>query len=204
MTPGARRLTGRDGQTFTFDPGALCLELLVTGGFGPYVRYELLHEPGDLGAWLTGSRLAGQAPLTADDVRVDDEELAAIKRFRRALWPVVEAIANDERPRTADLRVLNEATAAPAPRPVIDLGTGELAWSTPITGTEVLGAFARDAVELVSGPLRARIRECGGDNCRLLFVDTSRPGRRRWCSMERCGNRHKVRDYRARRADSAG
>uniref|UniRef100_UPI0028119726 CGNR zinc finger domain-containing protein n=1 Tax=Streptomyces sp. TaxID=1931 RepID=UPI0028119726 len=25
-----------------------------------------------------------------------------------------------------------------------------------------------------------------------------RPGRRRWCSMERCGNRHKVRAYRSR------
>ncbi|MEE1805114.1 CGNR zinc finger domain-containing protein, partial [Streptomyces sp. BE133] len=28
--------------------------------------------------------------------------------------------------------------------------------------------------------------------------DTSRPGRRRWCAMERCGNLHKVRAHRAR------
>ncbi|NEE48667.1 CGNR zinc finger domain-containing protein, partial [Streptomyces sp. SID8455] len=42
------------------------------------------------------------------------------------------------------------------------------------------------------------IRTCGADDCRLLFVDTSRPGKRRWCSMERCGNRHKVRAHRAR------
>ncbi|MFD0786561.1 CGNR zinc finger domain-containing protein [Micromonospora azadirachtae] len=44
------------------------------------------------------------------------------------------------------------------------------------------------------------MRECGAHNCHLVFVDTSRPGQRRWCSMERCGNRHKVSSLRARRA----
>ena len=31
-----------------------------------------------------------------------------------------------------------------------------------------------------------------------LFHDVSRSGARRWCSMQRCGNRHKVRQHRAR------
>jgi predicted RNA-binding Zn ribbon-like protein len=31
-----------------------------------------------------------------------------------------------------------------------------------------------------------------------MFYDTSRPGNRRWCSMQRCGNRHKVGNYRTR------
>ena len=43
-----------------------------------------------------------------------------------------------------------------------------------------------------------RLRQCAGDNCALLFLDTSRPGKRRWCSMERCGNRNKVREFRSR------
>ncbi|MBB2948223.1 hypothetical protein FB565_008006 [Actinoplanes lutulentus] len=41
--------------------------------------------------------------------------------------------------------------------------------------------------------------ECSGDTCPLVFVDSSRPGARRWCAMERCGNRHKLRALRARR-----
>jgi predicted RNA-binding Zn ribbon-like protein len=41
---------------------------------------------------------------------------------------------------------------------------------------------------------------CAGERCHLIYADTSRPGRRRWCSMEHCGNRHKVRALRARRA----
>ncbi|MDI5982688.1 CGNR zinc finger domain-containing protein, partial [Amycolatopsis magusensis] len=31
-------------------------------------------------------------------------------------------------------------------------------------------------------------------------LDTSRPGNRRWCSMQRCGNRNKVKAYRERQA----
>ncbi|PWS45627.1 zf-CGNR multi-domain protein, partial [Streptomyces sp. ZEA17I] len=77
-------------------------------------------------------------------------------------------------------------------------------WSAAgATGTGLLSTVARDAVDLFTGAYAHRIRTCGGDGCRLLFVDTSRPGRRRWCSMERCGNRHKVRAHRAR-ATSAG
>jgi predicted RNA-binding Zn ribbon-like protein len=62
-----------------------------------------------------------------------------------------------------------------------------------------VSTIARDAVELFTGRFADRIRECGAHDCYLIFVDTSRPGRRRWCAMERCGNRHKVRALRARR-----
>nr|WP_312856528.1 CGNR zinc finger domain-containing protein [Phytoactinopolyspora halotolerans] len=31
-----------------------------------------------------------------------------------------------------------------------------------------------------------------------FLVDTSRPGKRRWCSMQRCGNLAKVRGHRQR------
>jgi predicted RNA-binding Zn ribbon-like protein len=62
-----------------------------------------------------------------------------------------------------------------------------------------LATIARDAIELVTGPLAGRVRECGRPDCALLFVDTSRPGRRRWCSMGTCGNRTKTAAYRRRR-----
>jgi predicted RNA-binding Zn ribbon-like protein len=56
-----------------------------------------------------------------------------------------------------------------------------------------VSAIARDAIDLVAGPHAERIRECAADDCSLIFVDLSRPGQRRWCSMERCGNRAKQR-----------
>jgi predicted RNA-binding Zn ribbon-like protein len=69
-----------------------------------------------------------------------------------------------------------------------------------VRATQALSTLAREMIELLSGPFSGRIRECASGDCPLVFVDTSRPGARRWCSMERCGNRHKLRALRARRA----
>jgi predicted RNA-binding Zn ribbon-like protein len=43
---------------------------------------------------------------------------------------------------------------------------------------------------------RNRVRKC--DQCVLHFLDTSKKGTRRWCSMQLCGNRLKVAAYAAR------
>jgi predicted RNA-binding Zn ribbon-like protein len=58
---------------------------------------------------------------------------------------------------------------------------------------QALSTVARDAIELFSSTLADRIRICAADDCGLLYVDTSRPGTRRWCSMEWCGDRAKKR-----------
>ncbi|WP_167568813.1 CGNR zinc finger domain-containing protein [Brevibacillus migulae] len=44
-----------------------------------------------------------------------------------------------------------------------------------------------------------RIRKCEHDECILHFLDTSKAGKRRWCSMETCGNRQKAAEFYARR-----
>lgn len=43
-----------------------------------------------------------------------------------------------------------------------------------------------------------RIRRCGGEACTLYFLDTTRNGTRRWCSMASCGNRSKSNRHYAR------
>ncbi len=56
----------------------------------------------------------------------------------------------------------------------------------------LLAAIARSAAEIIAETATQRLRVCSNPSCGLLFYDTSRTGRRRWCSMSRCGNRHKV------------
>lgn len=185
-----------DGQTFRFDPGALCLELLATGGPGAYARFEVLTGPGELMAWAAASRLPPGLRLAADDTGA-----AAARALRDALWGVVAARAHGAAPAPAGLAAVNAAAAAPPLVPLI-AADGTRAWApgeAPVTA--LLSTVARDAVDLLTGPHADRVRECAARDCALLFVDVSRPGRRRWCSMERCGNRHKVRTLRARRAD---
>lgn len=186
----------RSGSPYVFDPGALCLELLVTGGPGEYAVHESLHRPRDLAAWCALLRLR----LDPELVTVSEAELAAARTLRDALWRMVLAHLGDRPLAPEDVAEVNRAAArAPlAPRMGTDRGC---AWALPAGATAVLSTIARDAVELFTGPLADRIRECGSPDCRLVFVDVSRPGRRRWCSMERCGNRQKVRALRARRED---
>ena len=43
------------------------------------------------------------------------------------------------------------------------------------------------------------VRSCAGPDCTILFIDTSRPGTRRWCSMEACGNQAKSAGLRRQR-----
>lgn len=48
-----------------------------------------------------------------------------------------------------------------------------------------------------------RFRACGAPTCRGAFIDTTRPGRRRYCMPALCGNRVNVANHRARRARPA-
>ncbi|MFF2956044.1 CGNR zinc finger domain-containing protein [Kitasatospora sp. NPDC057965] len=184
------------GTRFHFDPGTLCLELLPTGGPGPYARYEILHRPADLADWAGRSRLV----LPPGAVRITNDQLTAVRALRDALWQLTAARATHgpDAGDPADYALLNRAAARPPLAPQI-APDGTAAPPLPGDGDQLASTVARDAIALFTGPYAERIRECGAADCRLLFVDTSRPGRRRWCSMERCGNRHKVRALRARR-----
>ena len=66
--------------------------------------------------------------------------------------------------------------------------------------------IARSIAEILADPrAHEAVRKCANDGCSLFFYDTSRTGRRRWCSMAACGNRAKVAAHvqrrRARDAD---
>ncbi|WP_211241773.1 CGNR zinc finger domain-containing protein [Patulibacter minatonensis] len=172
-----------------FRTGADCLDLTHTGAEGRYAVFELLHAPEDVGRWL--------GLLVRTPVAARDEDVAEVRGVRNAIGRVARAIAAGDAPAAADVARVN-AAAAGAPM-VEELVRPGVAHRPPTTAGRALASLAREAVELFGGPLAdGRIRVCGAEDCGLLFVDRSRPGRRRWCSMERCGNRAKTRGYRAR------
>jgi predicted RNA-binding Zn ribbon-like protein len=59
--------------------------------------------------------------------------------------------------------------------------------------------LVRDAEELISSPLAARVRICAAEGCGWAFLDCSKNGGRRWCSMKLCGNRAKAARFRSKR-----
>lgn len=61
-----------------------------------------------------------------------------------------------------------------------------------------LGPIVEDAVRLVASVPAIRLRRCRAHDCLRWFADTSKSGRRSWCSMATCGNRAKAARFRAR------
>ncbi|MEP7024342.1 MAG: ABATE domain-containing protein [Actinomycetota bacterium] len=182
LTPGeARRFrTGRD-----------CLDLAHTGGDGPFARFELLHTPADVSRWL--------GVITGlDGIKAAAPDVGATQALRRAVWNAAHAAILGGPPAAQHREIINQAAAGPPPVPALD-EAGQRTVSRPVTVAQVLSALARDAVDLFSGPLASRIRECAAKDCALLYVDQSRTGNRTWCSMQRCGTRAKVRAHRGYR-----
>lgn len=159
---------------------------------------DALLAPRDLARW--GRRLGvvgGRLPT------VDDDELEAARALRLVLHRVFSALAEDRRPRRADLAALarDHAEAAGAARLApADDGAWRLGW--PATEPRAVRfAVAVDAMALLVDPARlARVQRCPGPACGWLFLDTS--GRRRWCSMSTCGSRVKMRRLYARRREA--
>jgi predicted RNA-binding Zn ribbon-like protein len=151
---------------------------------------EFLNTPEDLAAW------AVHAGVVAERPPVGARELAQARELRAAVYAVFRTIAEDGEPAADELAVLARFHAEAVARARL-VPAYELAWDG-----EVLGPLAAAAVDLLRhGPLD-RVKLC--DGCPWLFLDTSRNHSRRWCSMDECGARVKVRRYRARRRATAG
>jgi predicted RNA-binding Zn ribbon-like protein len=183
---------------FNFRSGRLCLALVATVGERWRGRHERLREPADLARWYVEAGLLQEAP------RVTASGLEAARELREAVHRIARALIAGERPSAGDEAVLNAAAAAPPLVPVLRAGTGHLALPATRGQQAALSTVARDAVDLFAGPAAARLRACASPECALLFVDTSRPGRRRWCSSTACGGRDRAAAYRRRRAAADG
>lgn len=176
---------------FVFRSGRPSLDFAATLGGRYRQPVERLGEPADLARWLRESGVIG---ISRDPT---EAQLAAAKDLREVIYRIAVAMINGTPLGWDDTDLLNYYAAVPPVVPVLrpDRSLGRLA-ADPVPAA--LSSLARDAIELVSGGQAARLRECAKPDCSLLFVDTSRSGVRRWCSMETCGNQDKVQRYRQR------
>lgn len=174
-----------------FRTGRPCLDLVHTGGEGEYAAWEIVHTADDLARWLA-------VILDLERVQAVADDLAPMRALRAALTAAAHGAAAGHRPAAAAVAAINAAAALPPLVPLLQLD-GTTTTASPRVPA-ALSTLARDAVDLFGGPAATRIRVCAAEDCGLLFVDASRPGARRWCSMERCGNLAKVRQHRARTA----
>jgi predicted RNA-binding Zn ribbon-like protein len=193
--PAGTRATGQwfagsDGRRWWFDSGSLALDFAYTGAMGGNPAWERLRAPEDLATWLDG-RFVGI------DGTVTDRDLIDAKALRGAIARVATAMSRGADAGGDAIDVINLVAATPDIPPMLP-GGGRQAGRTRARASQALSAMAREAIGLFAADSLERIRECSADDCGLVFYDDSRSNNRRWCSMQRCGNRAKVRAHRAR------
>jgi len=128
------------------------------------------------------------------------QQLEAARQLREAVHRLVRAGMAGGLGDGADWEVVNEhARRRPVAAQIGPDGEPRL-WTGRDAVSAGLATVARDAVDLLTSGAVARVRECDAPDCALLFWDTSRPGRRRWCADGACRSRARSASYRARRA----
>jgi predicted RNA-binding Zn ribbon-like protein len=172
--------------TFRWQGGRGSVNFTATLGmrWGPAV--ERLREPADLARWFR------EAGMTGELVEISDADLSDALDLREALYALFTGASTD-------VALVNRWLASPVASGLLEVVSGKLTRLAPATDARgLLSLLARDGADLLTGPWAHRIRECEREDCSLLFVDESRAGARRWCSMETCGARSKMARYRAR------
>jgi predicted RNA-binding Zn ribbon-like protein len=178
---------------FRFQGGRLCLDLAATVGERWRRSFERLRSPHDLSRWFVEASLLETAPP------VRPRELQGARELREAIYRIAR-LAGQAAPNAGDLELVNQWASLPPLAPQLSGDGRDVLWVAERPAQAALAMVGRDAVDLFSGPWATRVRECAAPDCALLFLDRSRPGRRRWCSMKACGNRSKTAAYRRRRA----
>lgn len=223
-------LISSDGQRWWFDSGSIALDFAYTGALGDNPAGELLHSAGDLADWLnerySPQAEVGDSAVSADPsdrsaaslsaapsaasvgaaaqtprIQTQDRDLADALALRGAIARLATAAADGRDADGQDIDIVNLFAATPDIPPALTGGSRQAGRTSPRAG-QAFSTLARTAVELFGPDTEGRIRYCSADDCTILYLDTSRSANRRWCSMQRCGNRAKVRAFRERNAAS--
>ena len=197
-----------EAATHKLIAGQLCLDFANTlNGHGSVTPHEYLIGYPDLVVWsrraglLTDAETERLLRLAGKDSRKAISVYQRAIELRETIFRVFSALALSRSPKTADIAALNEARVEALKRSTISSRDGGYAldWADKSALDRMLWPIALSAAELLTSPRLTRIRECAGDRCDWLFVDTSRNHLRRWCSMAECGNRSKSRRFLARK-----
>lgn len=125
--------------------------------------------------------------------------LADARDLRKDIYEAFVAIAKGRPPRAAVLRRLEREWAKTLAHASLVAGPDGVEWSwgtgAAVAMDRMLWPITGSAIELLTSPDSARVRQCNAHDCTWLFLDKTKNKSRRWCDMESCGNREKARRH---------
>jgi len=192
-----------------FCGGQLAVDFTNTVGDRGASRDDHFNTYADVLSWAAArgvvtradaQRLRGEAERRPREAR---RALEAMVALRESLYTVIVSAAAGRVPPAADLARVNAEVAAACASAHLAPRRRRLAvaYGAPDAGSltqPITLPVARAAVDLLTSDALDRVRTCADESCAWLFVDTTRNRTRRWCDMRVCGNRDKVRRFRAR------
>jgi len=159
------------------------------GDRGTSKPLERIPDPESLARWCAEGRFLPESP------KMSAQELASLRLLREAIYRAACAARQSRKPSPEDIATINGWAARTTLVPQLASDGRSTDWKSERTLSPVLATIARDAIDLLTKTDPSRIKLCADPTCRGLFVDESRPGKRRWCSMNFCGNRAKSRTF---------
>ncbi len=177
---------------FRFRSGRLCLNFVASVGDRAHTAFDRWRNESDFERWCL------ESGLLSAKISITPMQLVEARELREAIYDTVQCGLHSRTPKKTTLGVLNKHAAHPSLIPYLSKIGQPPTWNSATPFKAVLSMVARDAIDLLSGTQLHRIRECADEHCSILFIDSSRPGKRRWCAMNGCGNKKKKAAYRMR------
>lgn len=190
----------RDAEIHHLIGGALCLNFANTlYGHGESPVHEYLYDYRDLVLWSCHAGILGEQKAQLLLQEADQNAARAEAVFRRVivlrerLYCIFADIAQARTPSADALDQIHAAWKEDLNHSRLirtPYGFG-LGWQEEAALDCMLWRITDSAIQLLTSDELGRVKQCSG--CDWLFVDRSRNHLRRWCSMDQCGNRSKMR-----------
>jgi predicted RNA-binding Zn ribbon-like protein len=196
----------REAGSLELVGGRVCLDFANTmNGRNALFARDYLRTYRDLVTW---SGHAGLLTREEAEGLMDEAERFPVKaarvfrlaiEIRETIYRIFSGVAQGQRPRPADIDALNVFLSRVLGRQkVYPYGKGfQWGWFRDKGTLDfMLWPILRSAGDLLTSKEIKKVSQCARrEACDWLFLDTSKNGSRRWCSMSMCGNLEKAKKY---------
>ncbi|MBU2491587.1 MAG: CGNR zinc finger domain-containing protein [Bacteroidetes bacterium] len=206
-----------ENEKWKFIGGNLCLDFINTVGgrvendadssTSYTILSEKLNDFLDLADWGKKKKLLNEKEVKELILFSSENNKAANRLFQRAItfreaiYRIFKGISEGREPTDKDINIINTECLSARENQTLIYENKLFAWKFVHGGNEaenIIRMISLSAAELLTSEQIKRIKQCPGENCGWLFLDTSKNGSRQWCDMKVCGNLAKVRRFRVK------
>lgn len=146
---------------------------------------------------LSGSithRLRREA--TVDPVAAD-RALRRAWQLRDILFSAFSAVVRNEQVSDIDIEALNKVICRAGRNRIVRAADDgyEWVWDAGRALDAPLWPIAESAGDILTSNRQFLVKQCDGEACLRIFLDSTKNRRRRWCDAAGCGNRHRVQQH---------